>query len=144
MKRHDDSERSGRLAVTQPVHPTPPPPPTFRTDEQLTAPADRRVRDPAHTTVAFTTAVAIRGTDSVHRRTGMRTARAVIVDRNRPGSPPATDCRQDPPPASPVNHIRGCAHYHPDQDLFSVNCRNLHNMEWRCKMILKEPHARAA
>ena len=25
MKRHDDSQRSGRLAVTQPVHPRPPP-----------------------------------------------------------------------------------------------------------------------
>ena len=74
------------------------PPQLFRTDEQLTAPADRPVRAPAHA-VAFTTAVAIRGAGSVHRRTGMRTVRALPVDRNRPGSPPATDCRQNSPPA---------------------------------------------
>ena len=32
LERHDDSQRSGRLAVTQPVHPTPPPP-TFSNRE---------------------------------------------------------------------------------------------------------------
>ena len=75
MERHDDSQRSGRLAVTQPVHPTRilPPPVPFRTDKQLTAPADRRVRESAHAG-AFTTAVAIAigGAGSVHRRTGVR------------------------------------------------------------------------
>ena len=112
MKGHDDRQRSDRLVVTQPVHPHTPPPPTLRTEKQLTAPADRSVRDPAHA-VAFTTAVAIRGAGSVRRRTDMRTARTLPADRNRPGSPTATVYRQDPP-------RRGF------------------------KMILKEPHARAA
>ena len=111
-KRHD-SQHSGRLAVTRPVDHTPPRL-TLRAEQQLTAPADRSVRDPAHA-VAFTTAVAIAigGAGSVHRRTGMRTARALPADRNRPGSPPATVYRRDPP-------RRGF------------------------KMILKEPLARAA
>ena len=114
MKRHDDSQRSHRLAVTQPI--LPPPPPLFRTEKQLTAPADRPVRDLAHA-VAFTTAVAVGGAGSVHRRTGMRAARALLGDRNRPGTPPATDCRQNPPPASPVNHPR---------------CFAGHRRAWRC------------
>ena len=109
MKRDDDSQRGDRLApqdrrprrrswlippirsdlvgeadklltVTQPVHPTPLY--LFRTEKQLTAPADRPVRGPAHT-VAFTTAVAIRGAGSVHRRTGMQTALALPVDSGR-------------------------------------------------------------
>ncbi|MDE0130899.1 MAG: hypothetical protein OXQ32_01375, partial [bacterium] len=94
-KRHDDSQRRGRLAVTRPVNH---PPLTLRAEQQLTAPADRSVRDPAHA-VAFTTAVAIAigGAGSVHRRTGMRTARALPADRNRSGSPPATVYRRDPP-----------------------------------------------
>ena len=50
-----------------------PPPRNSRTDKQLTAPADRPVRDPAHA-VAFTAAVAVGGAGSVPRRTGMRTA----------------------------------------------------------------------
>ena len=81
------------------------PPQHFRTEKQLTARADRPVRDPAHA-VAFTTAVAVGGAGSVHRRTGMRAARALPGDSGRPGSPPATDCRQNPPPASPVNQTR--------------------------------------
>ena len=109
MKRHDDSQRSDRLAVTQPMLPNPPVP-LFRTDKQLTAPADRPVRAPAHT-VAFTTAVAIGGAGSVHRRTGMRTARALPVDRNRPGSRPAT------PPALPAIKTRCCSD---------------HRHAWRC------------
>ena len=65
-----------------------PPPPhththTLRTEKQLTARADRPVRDPAHT-VAFTTAVAIGGARSVHRQTGMLAARVLPGDRNRP------------------------------------------------------------
>ena len=83
------------------------PPPAFRTDKQLTAPADRPVRDPAPAG-AFTTAVAIAigGAGPVHRQTGMQTARALPVDHNRPGSPPATDCQQNPPPALPAIHAR--------------------------------------
>ena len=79
---------------------------------QLTAPADWRVRDPAHA-VASTAAVPIGGAGSVHRRTGMRAASALPGDRNRPGSSPATDCRQNPPPASPVNQTRCFADHHP-------------------------------
>ena len=164
MKRHDDSQRSGRLAVTQPVHPSP-----FRTEKQLTAPADRPVRDPAHA-VAFTTAVAVGGASSVHR--------ALPGDRNRPGSPPATDFRQDPPPALPAIQTRCFADHHPvwrcaagaDVRRADGACmrgraraarRALHNTasthtkpystsiaeiyrKRGCKMILKEPYARAA
>ena len=138
MKRHDDApgwrKRSDRFAVTRPVHHTPPQ--LFQTDKQLTARADRPLRDPAHT-VAFTTAVAIGGAGSVHRRTGINTARTVPGDRNRRGSPPATDCPQNPPPALPVNHARD-----------SLNHRRReaprHGEGEEVKMILKEPHARAA
>ena len=167
MKRHDDSKRSNRLAVRQPVRLNRPPP-TFRTEKQLTAPADRPVRAPAHA-VAFTTAVAIRGADSVDRQT----ARAVLVDRDRAGSPPAI------PPALPAIQTRCFADYRrarccdPAPDLR----RALHDRErTRCvhrtpsyvycrpetgsfrhasgrapcapceevQMKLKEPHARAA
>ena len=84
----------------------------FRTEKQLTAPADRPVRDPAHA-VAYITAIAIGGAGSVHRRTGIRAARALPGDRNRPGSPPATDCRQNPPSALPVDHLRCSADHRP-------------------------------
>ena len=137
MKRHDNSQRSSRLAVTQPMYP----PLTSRTEKQLTARADRPVRDPAHT-VAFTTAVAIGGARSVHRRTGMLAARVLPGDRNRPGSPPATNCAQNPPPALAA---------------IQTHCCSDHRHAWRCnadpdvdlekkevRMILKEPHARAA
>ena len=131
MKRHDNSQRSSRLAVTQPMYP----------EKQLTARADRPVRDPAHT-VAFTTAVAIGGARSVHRRTGMLAARVLPGDRNRPGSPPATNCAQNPPPALAAIQTHCCSdHRHawrrnadPDVDLEKKEVR----------MILKEPHARAA
>ena len=75
-------------AATQPARPIlvyPPPAPAFGTEKQLTAPADRPVRESAHA-VAFTTVVAIRGAGSVHRRTGMQTARALAADSGRPGS----------------------------------------------------------
>ena len=77
MNRHDDSQRSGRLVrpTTTPVNSS--------YEKQLTAPADRPVRDPARAG-AFTTAVAIGGAGSVHRRTGMRAARALPGDRNVP------------------------------------------------------------
>ena len=65
----------------------PPCTPLFRIDEQLTARADRPVRESAHA-VVFTTAVAIGGAGSVHRRTGMRTARVVFPGhRDRPYFP---------------------------------------------------------
>ncbi len=84
---------AGRSILAYPLYP-----PTLRTEQQLTARADRRVRDPAHT-VAFTTAVAIGGARSVHRRTGMLAAHVLPGDSGRPGSPPATNCPQNPPPA---------------------------------------------
>ena len=77
------------------------PPPLFLTEKQLTAPADRPLRYPAYA-VAFTTAVAVGGAGSVHRRTGIKTARTLPVDRNGAGSPPATNCAQNPPPAGVV------------------------------------------
>ena len=113
MKRHDNSQRSSRSAVTQPMY--------------------RPLRHPAHT-VAFTTAVGLGGASSVHRRTGMQTARALPVDRNRPGSPPATDCQQNPPPASPVNHAR--------DSLTTAAARHPDVRKKEVKMILKEPHVR--
>ena len=94
------------LAATQPARPTPPPPCTLGTEKQLTARADRPVPDSAHA-VAFTTAVAIRGAGSVHRRTGMQTARAFPGGPGRPGSPPAI------PPALTAIQTRCCAHHHP-------------------------------
>ena len=115
MKRHDDRQRSDRFAVTRPVHHTPPAP-LFQTEKQLTARADRPLRDPAHT-VAFTTAVAVGGAGSVHRRTGIKTARtlptATVPDR----SPPATNCAQNPPPALAA---------------IQTHCCSDHRHAWRC------------
>ena len=108
MKGHDDRQRSDRLVVTQPVHPATPP--LLRTEKQLTAPADRSVRDPAHA-VAFTTAVAVGGAGSVHRRTGMRTARALPADRNGAGSPPATNCEGTLCPKSRTTAPGSCLRY---------------------------------
>ena len=91
MERHHDSQRSSRLAVTQPMYP---PSGTSRTEKQLTARADRPLHDPAHA-VAFTTAVAVGGTGSVHRRIRMRAAPTLPGgEGSRPGSLPATDCQQ--------------------------------------------------
>ena len=91
MRRNDSTQRCRRLKIAQPMRSaailpplSPPPPPCTlpppctnfqnrEAEKQLSAPADRPVRDPAHA-VAFTTAVAIGGVGSVHRRTGMRTA----------------------------------------------------------------------
>ena len=131
MNRHDDSQRSGRLAVTRPVHPSP-----FRTEKQLTAPADRPVR-------------------------------ALPGDSGRPGSPPVTDCRQDPPSALPAIQTRCFADHHPvwrwaagadvrraggacmmgrarahTKPILRQSPKSTENRG--CKMILKEPHARAA
>ena len=117
--RRDDIIRPRIRTLAPAVRSALPPPPNIfepRSEKQLTARADRPGRDPAHA-VAFTTAVAIRGAGSVHRRTGMRTARALPVDRNRPGSPPATDCRQNSPPAlRPIQ----------------TRCFADHRRAWRC------------
>ena len=125
MNRHDDSQRSGRL-VTQPVRPTPctsSPRANSLYEKQLTAPADRPVRTPAHA-------------DRLHHRGNSRWRRlgpvakpacglpaALPGDRNHAGSPPATDCRQNPPPAPPVNHIRCCADHRP---AWLTRCRCRH------------------
>ena len=66
----------------------------FRTEKQLTAPADRPVRDPAHA-VAFSTGV------------------AAGYDRNGPGSPPPNSPSQNRPPTSPVSHFRCSADHRP-------------------------------
>ena len=99
-----------------PPPPPPPPPQLFRTEKQLTAPADRPVRAPAHA-VAFTTAVAVGGTGPVHRRTGIKTARTLPVDRNGAGSPLATNCAQNPPPALAA---------------IQTHCCSDHRHAWRC------------
>ena len=147
MKLHDNSQRSSRLAVTQP-----------------TARADRPVRAPAHA-VAFSTGV------------------AAGYDRNGPGSRPATNCAQNPPPALAAIQTHCCSdHRHawrcnadPDVDLEKSWSRHPRPRERRrmtrgrrgsptlrrvtlsftttlpvcagaqeARMILKEPHARAA
>jgi len=64
----------------------------------------------------------------------MQTVRALPVDRNRPGSPPATDCQQNPPPTLPVNHAR--------DSLTTVAARHPDVRKKEVKMILKEPHVR--
>ena len=82
------------LAATQPARPIPPPPP------------------PAHA-VAFTAAVAIGATGSSDRRATVASAVTCTGYRNRPGSAPATDSRQVPPPASPAIQARCFADHHP-------------------------------
>ena len=160
MKRHDDSQRSGRWPVMfgdpqwsvggDAAGASPPPPPgtLFRTEKQLTAPADRPVRDPAHA-VAFSTGV------------------AAGYDRNGPGSPPPNSPSQNRPPTSPVNHIRCSADHRPAWRcdagpdvrravgvcmMGRARGSHLTSAIWQgtlcpkkeVKMILKEPHARAA
>ena len=87
------------VAATQPARPIlaypPPPPPNFRTEKQLTAPADRPVRYPAHA-VASSTAVAI----------AIQVAPARFRAEPTCG-PPATL------PASPAIQTRSCADHHP-------------------------------
>ena len=130
MKCHDDSQRSGRLAVTQPM----PPPLTPRTERQLTVRADRPLRDPAHA-VAFTTAVAVGGTGSVHRRTGMRAplpfpaAPAAVPDRC-----PRLTARKTT--AGVAGQSRSCLPHHSRREVPRREKKEV-------KMILKEPHARA-
>ena len=142
------SEGSGDLQQVNAYAPL-----TFRTEKQLTAPADRSVRESAHA-VAFTTAVAIGGTGSSDRRATMASAVTCTGYRNRPGSPPATDSRHDPPLALPAIQTRCFADHHPmvahhpAWPYHAVTVPTLSIAEtcrkWRCEMILKEPHARAA
>ena len=85
MMRHDGRPRSDRLAVTQQVHP--PLSPFFHTSgRSLTAWIDRP---------------ACRQAPRIAEPAG-RSARGVPGDRSRPGSPPTTDCWQDPPPGLPA------------------------------------------
>ena len=132
------------------------PPPHFwnrETEKQLTAPADRSVRESAHA-VAFTTAVAIGGTGLSDRRAAVASAVTCTGCRDCPGSPPATDSRHDPPLALPAIQTRCFADHHPmvahhpAWPYHGVTVPTLSIAEtcrkWRCEMILKEPHARAA
>ena len=150
MKRHDDApgwrKRSDRFAVTRPVHHTPPP--LFQTEKQLTAPADRPLRAPAHA-VAFSTGV------------------AAGYDCTGPGSPPLNSPSQNRPPTSPAKHIRCSADHRPAWRcdagpdvrravgvcmMGRARGSHLTSAIWQgtlcpkkeVKMILKEPHARAA
>ena len=130
-------------------------PQLFRTEKQLTAPADRPIRDPAHA-VAFSTGV------------------AAGYDRNGPGSPAPNSPSQNRPPTSPVNHMRCSADHRPAWRcdagpdvrravgvcmMGRTRGSHLTSGIWQgtgtlcpstlcpkkeVKMILKEPHARAA
>ena len=73
--------------LTLMLSPPPPPPQLFRTEKQLTAPADR----PIHAVAG-----ALAGSKGA----------AAGYDRNGPESPPANSPSQNRPPTSPVNHIR--------------------------------------
>ena len=177
MNRHDDSQRSGRL-VTQPAAAYPPPSNSLY-EKQLTAPADRPQGDPA---VAVATVVAIGSDGYVHRRTGMRAARALPGDRNVPDPRLLTAGKTHA--ALPANQIRCFADHHsmvahhpvwgydPDAHVRgavgacimgrtcgshlvsptgprqTASVRHLSGhpavQQRGCKMILKEPHARAA
>ena len=108
MNRHDDSQRSGRL-VTQPAAAYHPPLSNSLYEKQLTAPADRPHGDPARA-VAGATVVAIGGAGSVHRRTGMRAARALPGDRNVPDPRLLTAGKTHA--ALPANQIRCFADHH--------------------------------
>ena len=116
MMPHHDSQRSDRLPVTQPVHS----PPTFRTSRRsLTARAARLAG-----AFAFS---ARQAAGSVWRRLSPR---SFTDHRNRPGSLPPDSPSQNRPPALPVNHIHNTLPVRPAYG--------------RCRLILKEPHARAA
>ena len=137
-KRHDDTQRSGRLTVKQPVRRVSPAKSIRRTDRPrlsrptatlrpagignwIAAPGARVAGSPAHGARCFanrrlaarTTAVAVGGAGSVHRRTGMKTARALPGDRNGAESPRPNSPSQNRPPTSPVNHIRCSADQRP-------------------------------
>ena len=93
-------------------------PPAFRTEKQLTAPADRPVRAPAHA-VAFSTGV------------------AAGYDRNGPGSPLPNSPSQNRPPSSPVIHMRCSADHRPASRCDAAPDVGLEQQEVR--MTLKEP-----
>lgn len=82
LRRYDDSQRSGRLAVTQPERPLSPHDDKYLPHNQLT---DRPVRDLAHA-VAFAPLVAFRSTGSVDRTASaapLPPARAIPDPRRR-------------------------------------------------------------
>ena len=189
------SQRRGRLAVRQPARPAPAPPPrTLRTEKQLTAPADRRVRSPAHA-VAFTTAAAaaaiggagpfespsqrgerrhlLRRPVAAARR-GVRLALACFRRLRRRARAGLT--RAAPPEAAPILvrrpfrphrpvRLSRSAHHRRTSFPYVLGVRDRAGSRdasryWRpgrdlppsptaavpqgCRMILKEPHARAA
>ena len=176
MNRRDDSQRRGRL-VTQPGAAYSLPSNSLY-EKQLTVPADRPHGDPARAVAV----VAIGGAGSVHRRTGMRAARALPGDRNVPD--PRLPTASKTHAALPANQIRCFADHHsmvahhpvwgcdPDAHVRgavgacikgrtcgshlvsptgprqTASVRHLSGhpatQQRGCKMILKEPHARAA
>ena len=126
----------------------PPPCTFFETGKQLTAPADR----PIHAAAG-----ALAGSNGA----------AAGYDRNGPGSPPPNSPSQNRPPTSPVNHIRCSADHRPASRcdagpdvrravgvcmMGRARGSHLTSAIWQgtlcpkqeVKMILKEPHARAA
>ena len=120
MKRHDDSQRGGRLAVTQPVYPALPLYPANhfsnrQAEKQLTAPADRGAG-----AFAFTTAV-VAWQLALARSIANPACRPPVpspATSNPAGSSPATDCRQNRPPALPAVPTR---------------CFADHRCAWRCE-----------
>ena len=142
MNRRDNRERRSRLAVSQLVRNRPPSRVNSLYEKPLTAPADRAVGAAAHA-VTYTTAAANRGAGSVHRRPGMQTS-APVPACNRAGSRPATACRQTHRrrcrscrlAASPTTAPRGGARQLSPCRLFPTHRQR--------RVILKEPHPRAA
>ena len=127
---------------------SPPSPRHFQTEKQLTAPADRPVRDPAHA-LALTPAVALRGAGSVRRQTGMRTARALPGDRNRPLPTAGVAGHSDSLLGrAPYMRIPSDVYCRPETGSFrqasgGAPCGQK-SQKKGVKMILKEPHERAA
>ena len=95
-----------------------PPPPAFRTDKQLTAPADRPIHAAAGTLA------------------GSKGA-AAGYDRIGPGSPPPNSPSQNRPPSSPVIHMRCSADHRPASRCNAAPDVDLEQQEVR--MTLKEP-----
>ena len=108
----DQTTRPSRrlMPAASPVRTLPRPPPgNSRTYKQLTAPADRPVRDRPVRDVAhadsFTTAVAIRGAGSVARRTGMPTAGHSSDDPGRPAPARGHSHHSNHQPALPATQL---------------------------------------
>ena len=95
-----------------------PPPPAFRTDKQLTAPADRPIHAAAGTLA------------------GSKGA-AAGYDRIGPGSPHPNSPSQNRPPSSPVIHMRCSVDHRPASRCDAAPDAGLEQQEVR--MTLKEP-----